>query len=234
MSETTTGAPDPPRVSSGCRGGCLLGLLIAVVIIGAIAWGAISTYGGAYQMTSPAARTFEPLPPDQSATVENQIQAAKQALTKGEPAEIHLSPEELNAWFFAGPKNYEFAERMRFGTEDDWLVANVSVPLTFMGQLPFAPSFHDRFFNGKLAVRLSADHGQLKVENFDLVGNGKRLPWLFTSQSYKQTVTQAVNKALKDRLAAEGSLADEIESIRVANNEIVVKFGKGEEVKGEK
>jgi hypothetical protein len=229
MSENTTGAPNPPHVSSGCRGGCLLVLLIAVVIVGAIAWGAISTYGGAYQMTSPAARTFEPLAPDhQSAAVENQIQAAQRALTRGEPAEIHLTPEELNAWFFSDPKNQEVAEHMRFGTEADWLVANVSVPLTFMGQLPFAPSFHDRFFNGKLAIRLSADHGQLKVESFDLEGNGKRLPWLFTSQSYKQTVTQAVNKALKDRLGAEGSLADEIESIRIANNEIVVKFAKSE------
>jgi hypothetical protein len=229
MSENTTGAPNPPRVSSGCRGGCLLGLFIVVVIIGAIAWGAISTYAGAYQMTSPAAGTFEPLAPDhQSATVQNQIQAVQQALTRGEPADIHLTLEELNAWFFADPKNHALAEHMRFGTEADWLVANVSVPLTFMGQLPFAPSFHDRFFNGKLAVRLSADHGQLKVENFDLEGNGKRLPWLFTSQSYKQTVTQAVNKALRDRLGTDGSLADEIESIRIANNEIVVKFGKSE------
>jgi hypothetical protein len=229
MSENITGARDPSRVSSGCRGGCLLGLLIVAVIIGAIAWGAISTYGGAYQMTSPAARIFEPLAPDKSSTVENQIQAAQQALTKGGPAEIRLSPEELNAWFFADPKTHELAEHLRFGTEADWLVANVSVPLTFMGQLPFAPSFHDRFFNGRLAVRLSADHRHLKVENFDLEGNGKRLPWLFTSQNYKETMTKAVNKGLKNRLGAErSSLADEIRSIRIANNEIVLHFGKND------
>jgi hypothetical protein len=48
--------------SGSCNGGCLVLLVAGFVVITAIAWGAISTYQGAYQMTSPSPRTFEPVP----------------------------------------------------------------------------------------------------------------------------------------------------------------------------
>jgi hypothetical protein len=70
------------------------------------------------------------------------------------------------------------------------------------------------------------DHGELKVENFDLEGNGARLPWLTTSQDYRQTVSQAINKALRDSEPEDRALLNAIQSIQISNNELVVKFGK--------
>jgi hypothetical protein len=216
------------RPPTGCRWGCLLLACVFVVIIGAIAWGAVSTYKGAYQMTSPSPRTFPPIAEGGGQAVQEKLQQAQEELAKGGSPEVHLTADEFNAWFLGSPNNQELAKDVRFRIEADWLVADASFPLTFMAQLPLLPGFHDRYFNGKLAVRLSVDHGELKVEAFDLEGNGARLPWLTTSQDFRQTVSQGINKALRDSKPEDQVLLDAIQSIQIANNEIVVKFGKGE------
>ena len=223
-----SGQPQPQRPPTGCRWGCLLLACVFVVIIGAIAWGAVSTYKGAYQMTSPSPRTFPPIAEGGGQAVQEKLQQAQEELAKGGSPEVHLTADEFNAWFLGSPNNQELAKDVRFRIEADWLVAEASFPLTFMAQLPLVPGFHDRYFNGKLAVRLSVDHGELKVEAFDLEGNGARLPWLTTSQDFRQTVSQGINKALRDSEPEDQALLNAIQSIQIANNEIVVKFGKGE------
>jgi hypothetical protein len=224
----STGQPQPERAPTGCRWGCVLVLGVFVLIIGAIAWGAVSTYRGAYQMTSPSPRTFPPIAQDGANAVDEKLQRAQEELGKGASSEIHLTADELNAWFLGNPSNRDLAEHVRFRIEADWLVAEVSAPLTFMGQLPLVPGFRDRYFNGKLAARLAVEHGELKVENFDLEGNGARLPWLTTGQSYRQSVAEAINKALRDSEPQYQSLFGAIQSFQIANNEIVVKFGKSD------
>jgi hypothetical protein len=218
--------PQPERAPTGCRWGCVLILSAFVVIIGAIAWGAISTYRGAYQMTSPNPRTFPPVAQDGASAVDEKLQRAQEELGKGGSPEIHLTADELNAWFLPNPNNRDLADHVRFRIEADWLVAEVSTPLAFMGQLPLVPGFRDRYFNGKLAARLAAEHGELKVENFDLEGNGARIPWLTTGQSYRQSAGEAINKALRDSEPQYQSLFGALQSIQIANNEIVVKFGR--------
>jgi len=179
-------------------------------------------------MTSPGPRMFAPIDQNDAQAVKENLQRAQEGLAKGDSPTIHLTSDELNAWFLGNPRNRDLAEHLRFRIEADWLVAEVSVPLAFMGQLPLVPGFRDRYFNGRLAARLSVDHGELKVENFDLEGNGNRLPWLFTGQSYRQSITEAINKALRDSEPKDQTLINAIQSIQIANNEIVVKFGKAE------
>jgi hypothetical protein len=214
--------------SGSCNGGCLLLLVAGFVVIAAIAWSAISTYQGAYQMTSPSPRTFEPMPgaADEQA-VRLKIQAAREAITHGQPTEVRLSTNDLNAWFFAEGRNADFVDHLRFRTEADWLVADLSVPLSFMADVPFLPSIRSRYFNGRIAAKLTVENGEFKIQNFDLEGNGKRLPWLFTGQTYKQTLTEGMNKAIGTRLPEASQFIHRIESIRVENGEIVVKMRGG-------
>jgi hypothetical protein len=179
-------------------------------------------------MTSPSPRTFPSIVEGSGQAVQEKVQDAQEELAKGDSPEIHLTADELNAWFLGSPNNRELAEHVRFRTEEDWLVAEVSVPLTFMAQLPLVPGFRDRYFNGKIAARLSVDHGELKVENFDLVGNGVRIPWLTTSQDYRRSISEAINRALRDSEPEDQPLINGIQSIQIANNEIVIKFGKSE------
>jgi hypothetical protein len=216
----------PQRPPTGCRWGCLLLACVFLVIVGAIAWGAISTYKAAYQMTSPSPRTFPPIAAGGGQAVQEKLQQAQEELAKGGSPEVHLTPDEFNAWFLGSSNNRDMVDDVRFRIEADWLVAEVSIPLKFMGQLPLVPGFRDRYFNGKLAARLSVDQGQLKVEAFDLEGNGTRIPWLTTGQDYRQTVSEGINKALRDSEPEDQALLSAIQSIQIANNEIVVKFGK--------
>jgi hypothetical protein len=200
-------------------------------VLGAIAWGAISTYQGAYQMTSPSPRTFPPVPgPAEAKAFRSKIEAAKEAVMHGQTAEIRFSANDLNAWFFAEGRNADFADHLRFGTEADWLVAELGVPLSFMADVPFLPSIRARYFNGRIAARLAVENGALKVQNLDIEGNGKRLPWLFTGQAYKQALTEGMNKAIATRLPDTGELIHRIESIKVENGEIVIKLRGGPEV----
>ena len=53
-----------------------------------------------------------------------------------------------------------------------------------MADVPLFPSIHSRYFNGRIAARLTIEHGEFKLQNFDVESNGKQLPWLFTGQSY--------------------------------------------------
>jgi hypothetical protein len=211
--------------SGSCNGGCLVLLVAVFVIIIAIAWGAISTYQGAYQMTSPAPRTFEPVPgAETEKAFRSKIQTAQAAVTSGQTTEVHFSADDLNAWFFAEGRNADFVDHLRFRTEADWLVADLSVPLSFMADVPFLPSIRTRYFNGRIAARLAIENGELKIQNLDVEGNGKRLPWLFTGQAYKQTLTEGMNKAIETRLPQAGQFVHRIEFIKVENNELVVKL----------
>ena len=77
--------------------------------------------------------------------------ALRDALQKGDEVEFRFTADDLNAWFFADGKNADLIPHLRFRTIDDWLVAEVSVPLSFMAEIPMLPSFRNRFFNGKIA-----------------------------------------------------------------------------------
>ena len=50
------------REGGFCVGGCVIAAVVVLVIVGAVLWGAYSTYQGAYLMTSPQPRSFEPVP----------------------------------------------------------------------------------------------------------------------------------------------------------------------------
>ncbi len=93
-----------------------------------------------------------------------------------------------------------------------------------MADVPFLLSIRSRYFDGRIAARLTIENGGLKIQNLDVEGNGKRLPWLFTGQSYKQTVTDGMNKGIETRLPEASQFIHRIESIKVENNEIIVKL----------
>jgi len=209
-----------------CASGCLFFSAVILVLIGAAVWGALSTYQGAYQMTSAEPRKFEPPP---IATEEDafrlKFEALRDAVLKGDSAEFRFSAKDLNAWLFANGRNSDLADHLRFRTEGDWLVAEVSVPLGFMNEVPLLPSLRNRFFNGRLAARLGVEKGVLKVQNFDLEGNGKRLAWLFTGAPYKQSITDALQKGIRARLPEGDLVLSRLESFGIENNDIVVKFG---------
>jgi hypothetical protein len=208
-----------------CLTGCLLLVVVIVLIVGAVLWGASSTYQGIYQMTSPQPRSFEPIPSvaEQNAAA-LKWQALIGALRKGEEAEFNFTADDLNAWFFGDRKNADLIPHLRFRTTEDWIVAEVSVPLSFMAELPMLPSLRNRFFDGKIGARLSIEKNELTINSLDIEGNGHRLPWLFTGQGYRDTVRQTLEQGIRTRLPEGDTLLSRLESIRVENGQIIARF----------
>ena len=120
-------------------GVALILLAVIVVIVGAVLWGAISTYQGIYQMTSPEPRSFEPIP---SVAEQNAVRLKWHVLIddlqKGQETEFKFSADDLNAWFFGDGKNADLIPHLRFRTTEDWIVAEVSIPLEFSSRDPDA------------------------------------------------------------------------------------------------
>jgi len=219
------------RVEGGfCVGGCAVLAVVVLIIVGAMVWGAYSTYQGAYLMTSPRPRSFEPIPSvgEQNAA-RLKWRTLQDALREGYEVEFRFTADDLNAWFFADGKNADLIPHLRFRTLDDWIVAEVSVPLRFMADFPLLPSLRDRFFNGRIAARLAIEKNELKITSLDLEGNEHRLPWLFTGQGYRDTVTQTLEQGIRGRLPDGEMFLSRLDSIRVENGQIVVRFkgGKG-------
>ncbi len=218
------------RVEGGfCAGGCAVLAVVVLIIFGAVVWGAYSTYHGAYLMTSPRPRSFEPIPSvgEQNAA-RLKWRALQDALREGDEVEFKFTADDLNAWFFADGKNADLIPHLRFRTYEDWIVAEVSVPLHFMADIPMLPSLRDRFFNGKIAARLAIEKNELKITSLDLEGNEHRLPWLFTGQGYRDTVTQTLEQGIRGRLPGGEMFLSRLDSIRVENGQVVVRFKGGQ------
>src|SRR6516164_6706047 len=208
-----------------CLGGCLLLLTVCALMAGAILWGAYSTFQGIYQMTSPHPETFEAIPAvaEQNAA-RLKWDAFQKALAQGAETEFAFSADDLNAWFFSEGKNRDLIPYLRFTIADDWIVAEVSVPLDFMKDLPGLPSFQGRYFNGKIAAKLAIEKDELKIKGVDIVGNGQRLPWLFTGQGYRNTVQKTLEQGMRARLPDGDTFISRLESIHVESGKIIVKF----------
>jgi hypothetical protein len=214
------------RSSPGfCLGGCLFLLTVCVLMAGAILWGAYSTYRGVYQMTSPHPQTFEAIPPvaEQNAA-RLKWDAFEKALAQGAETEFEFSANDLNAWFFSEGKNTDLIPHLRFRIAGEWIVAEVSVPLDFMAELPGLPSLRKRFFNGKIAAKLAVEKDELKIKGLDIVGNEHRLPWLFTGQGYRDTVQKTLEQGMRARLPNGDAFVSRLESIQIENGKIVVRF----------
>jgi hypothetical protein len=106
----------------------------------------------------------------------------------------------------------------------------VSVPLKFMADVPTLPSLRSRFFNGKIAGRLAIEKNELKITSLDLEGNDHRLPWLFTGQGYRDTVTQTLEQGIRGRLPDGDTFLSRLDSIKVENGQIVVRFKGGKSI----
>jgi hypothetical protein len=205
------------------RGGCLMFLIVVVILIGGLLWGAASTYQGLYLMTSPAARDLGPLPSTSERVAFNR-KFEVLALSKTAKTQVRVNASDLNSWLLTDPVNRDLVNHLRFKFEHDWLIADVSIPLQWMRQLPNVPGFRDRFFNGKIAAQLHAEHGILEVDHFDVTGNGHRLPWLFTNQSYRDSLSEGIQNALKTRLKNGTSFLNHLGSIKIENNELVAEI----------
>jgi hypothetical protein len=212
------------RETGACIGGCLILIVGLVLAVGALGWGALSTFQGALQMTSEGPRSLGPPPTlAEQNTFRAKVNLMRLSWTTGETREFALTSADLNAWLWEADADRNLFRHLHLGLEQDWLVAQMSVPLSFMRSPPFLPNLNRRFFNGRVAARIVVERGELAVRNFDVEGNGKRLPWLFTGQSYRQAIADGLKQGIRSRLPSGDDLLLHLEGVRIANDVLYIK-----------
>jgi hypothetical protein len=221
--------PRPITTESGaCAGGCVVLIAALLLVLGALVWGAVSTYEGAYQMTSGAPRDLGPPPTSaEVSSFESKMALVRQGLQEKGTQEYAFSAGDLNAWLWANGANADLVKHLRLGIEQDWLVGELSVPLTFMRDVPFLPGISQRFFDGRIAARLAVENRELKVKSLDLEGNGRRLAWLFTGQSYREAIGNGIKQGVRARLPAGDLLLAHLEGFRIQNDQVYLKLRGG-------
>lgn len=214
--------PRPTTAESGaCAGGCVVLIAALVLMIGALLWGAVSTYEGAYQMTSSAPRDLGPPPTAaEVSSFQSKMAMVRQGLQETGTKGYAFSAGDLNVWLWAGGANADLYKHLRLRIEQDWLIGDLSVPLTFMRDVPFLPGFSQRFFDGRMAARFAVENRELTIKSLDLEGNGRRLAWLFTGQSYRETIANGLRRAIRARLPAGDLLLDRLEGVRIENDQV--------------
>jgi hypothetical protein len=207
--------------NGACAGGCVVLIAALVLVIGALLWGAVSTYEGAYQMTSSAPRDLGPPPtPAEVSSVQSKMALVGQGLQEKGTKEYAFSTADLNAWLWAGGANADLVRHLRLRIEQDWLVGELSVPLTFMRDVPFLPGISRRFFDGRIAARFGVENRELTIKSLDLEGNGRRLAWLFTGRSYRETIGNGIKRGIRARLPAGDLVLDRLEGFRIERDQV--------------
>jgi hypothetical protein len=174
-------------------------------------------------MTSSAPRDLGPPPtPAEINSFEYKMALVRKGLQETGTKEYALSTADLNAWLWANGANADLARHLRLRIEQDWLVAELSVPLSFMRNVPFLPGINQRFFNGRIAARLAVENRQLTVKSFDVEGNGRRLAWLFTGQSYRQAIADGIKQGIRARLPEGNLLLDHLEGFRIEHDQVYI------------
>jgi hypothetical protein len=215
--------------SGACAGGCVVLIAALVLVIGALLWGAVSTYEGAYQMTSSAPRDLGPPPtPAEVSSFQSKLALVRQGLQETGTKEYAFSAGDLNAWLWADGANADLVKHLRLRIEQDWLVGELSVPLTFMRDVPFLPGISQRFFDGRMAARWAVENRELTIKSLDLEGNGRRLAWLFTGQSYRETIANGIKREIRARLPAGDLVLDRLEGFRIAGDQVYLTLRGGQ------
>lgn len=172
----------PPAKSMGCFArGCLIliafGIVLAIACSAGIYWGwrhHSAVLRGMYWLTRTHAITNAPAPIPVHQTTDEKINAAVEhwrdfetSVRAGQPAEIKLSPDEINDLIASRP---DLRGKAYASTEGDRLRIQVSLPL---GQIAGRSGY---YFNGDIALQSHGREPLAQTELNHLTVNGQQLP----------------------------------------------------------
>lgn len=209
------GPTKPPR---GCLFyGCVTALVLFVL-------GLILTLVMAYfaytwtdrtvkQYTSTSRVPLPPvaIPPDERQALETRWTSFKDAVNKGEAAELTLTADEINALIDDQP-NYK---GMAYVTiKGDKISAQLSVPIDF---LPFGMG-KGRFFNGSATLTVTLHDGELIVHAKEFQVNGKAPTGDMMTQFSRENLAKDWNKNPKN-----AELISRFDSIEIKDGTVHLK-----------
>lgn len=207
---------------SGCGclgGGCAIGLVIFLILGGALFWGAWSTLSGIKGMTMAEPK---PVPVYNATDAETQaalekVRAFNATFDAGQEAEIVLTANEINTLI----SRYEPWQAVRgraFATvSGDQVAAQVSLPLSQIRLM------QDRFFNGDVSMTFITENGKAKPNVVTVRSGDTEFPrWLMRYITSKEFVEGLGLPSISE----EDSIGSNLTALEVKDNKLTVRAKK--------
>lgn len=163
---------------SGCGclgGGCVIAFIIFLLIAGALAWGAWSTFNGLRSMTSTAPKSIAVFAatPEQYRQAAAKVKAFETIYNSGAPAELVLTADEINTLIARDPGLAALRGHVFVTMHQSRIAAQISAPLSQIR------AFSDRYFNGEASMSFIIEEGKPRPVSVSVKANGNEFPsWL--------------------------------------------------------
>ena len=194
--------------------GCITGLVLLVLVLGALMVGLhyVKKMVNQYTDTKPMELPTVQMSQGEMDRVKQRFEAFQQAVREQRPAQpLELTADDINALIASGPERQALKGKFYVSLEGDQLKGEVSVPLQQVG----LSMFKGRYLNGSATFSLSFHNGALFVSPQTINVKGKPLPETYMREIRKQNLAAdlasepkavAVLQGLQDIQVKEGKL----------------------------
>jgi hypothetical protein len=196
--------------------GCITGLVLLVLVLGALMVGLHYVKKMVNQYTDTRAVELPTVQMSQAeiSSLKQRFEAFEQAVRAQRPVEpLALTADDINALIARGPERQALKGKFYVSLEGDQLKSEVSVPLPKVGW----SMFKGRYLNGSATFNLSFHNGALSVTPQTIVVKGKPLPEVFMQEIRKQNLA---TKPADDPDAA--AMLRGLEDIQIKEGKLVI------------
>ena len=219
--------PNTPEKSKGrgCLIGCLVALVIIIALVSAVTFFLYRVAGSAVESFTDDAPVQLPVTEssdEEVAVLEDRIEVFGTAFENdGEAASIELTADEINAMINNLTEDVPLGEWIHVTIDDDVLGGEVSVPLDKI-PLPI-PFLEGRYVNGAATFSVDVINGRLQVFVESLEVKGTPVPQEIISQLANENLAKQFNNDPKNQ-----AYLQRIEDITIEDGKVIILL-KGEE-----
>ena len=194
--------------------GCITGLVLLVLVLGALMVGLhyvkkmVNQFTGTRPMELPTVQMSQ----GEISSLKQRFEAFQQAVREQRPAQpLTLTADDINALMGSSRNREALKGKFYVSLDGDKLKGEISMPLREVG----VGMFKGRYLNGSATFNLSFHNGALSVTPQTITVKGKPLPEVFMQEIRKQNLAaQSVNdsnvvavlQGLEDIQVKEGKL----------------------------
>jgi hypothetical protein len=196
--------------------GCITGLVLLVLVLGALMVGLhyVKKMVNQYTDTKPMELPTVQMSQGEIDKVKQRFEAFQQAIREQRPTPpLELTADDINALIASGPERQALKGKFYVSLEGDQLKGEVSMPLQQVG----LSMFKGRYLNGSATFSLSFTNGALSVAPQTINVKGKPLPETYLREIRKQNLAADLTKEPKTVAVLQG-----LEDIQVKEGKLVI------------
>ena len=206
-----------PKPRRGCFFyGCITGLVLLVLVLGALMVGLhyvkkmVNQFTDSQPMELPTVQMSQ----GEIDKLKQRFEAFQKAVREQRPTEpLVLAADDINALIANGPDRQALKGKFYVGLEGDQVKGEVSVPLRDIG----LSVFKGRYLNGSATFSLSFTNGVLSVAPQTIIVKGKPVPEVYMQEIRKQNLATGVTNEPASMMVLQG-----LDAMQVKEGKLVV------------